>query len=286
MKFVIITPVRNEEKYLEQTVKSVISQTVKPIEWVIVNDGSSDRTGIIIDSYSKQFQWIRPVHRKNRGYRKSGGGVIEAFYDGYNSLVARNWDYVVKLDGDLTFDKQYFEKCFKKFDKIQNLGICGGGIYHVADGHMHLEENPSFHVRGATKIYKRKCWDAIGGLPKHPGWDTVDEVKARMLGWDTRTFPEIKVIHHRRTGGADGIWRGAIKDGNADYFSGYHPLFMFAKYIRRVFKKPYLVESLGLFYGFLRGYIRRGPQVDDAELVRYLRKQQLRRLFFMDSMWR
>jgi len=285
MKYVIITPVRNEEKYLEKTITSVISQKTKPIEWIIVNDGSSDRTGSIINSYAKQFKWIRAVHRKNRGYRKSGGGVIEAFYDGYNSLSPEDWSFIVKLDGDLSFGEKYFESCFNKFDEIQNLGICGGDIYWVNNGQMYLEKNPSFHVRGATKIYKRECWFDIGGLKRSPGWDTVDEVYANMLGWKTRSFPELKIIQHRRTGGADGAWRSSIKDGSADFYAGYHPLFMLVKCIRRIFNQPYFLESIGLLYGFSRGYIKRTPQFDNKAIIDYLRKQQLRKLFFMDSIW-
>lgn len=286
MKYVIITPVRNEEKYLEHTVKSVISQTIKPIEWVIVNDGSSDRTGIIIDSYSKQFQWIRPVHRKNRGYRKSGGGVIEAFYDGYEQLRFQAYDFIVKLDGDLSFDPDYFERLFCHFRENPELGIAGGMIYHVINGTLKLEKNPIFHVRGATKVYKKDCWDALGGLLKAPGWDTLDEVKANMLGWRTKSFSDLKIIHHRYTGAADGTWSNWVKNGRANYISGYHPLFMLFKCIKRTFQKPYLLVSLGLFWGFLSGYLKRISQVNDSHLINYLRKQQINRMFGKETIWR
>ncbi len=94
-RYVIITPIRDEEKFIEATIASVQAQTLLPAEWVIVDDGSTDRTGEIIDRYASQFPWIRVVHRENRGFRKSGGGVMEAFYDGFKALRCREWDFVV-----------------------------------------------------------------------------------------------------------------------------------------------------------------------------------------------
>jgi len=284
--YIIITPVRDEEEYIEKTIQSVINQTIKPIEWVIINDGSSDNTGNIIDKYADQYKWIHAIHRGNRGFRKSGGGVIEAFYDGYNSLKSNDWDFIVKLDGDLSFENNYFERCFEEFKKNSKLGVGGGMIYHDINGHLKLDAHPLFHVRGATKIYKKECWDGIGGLIQAPGWDTLDEVKANMLGWETQSFAGLKLIHHRYTGKADGTWRNYVKNGLGSYISGYHPLFMLFKCLRRVFQKPYIIVSAGLFYGFVSGYIKKVPQVDDKVLIGYLRKQQINRLFFRQSIWK
>jgi len=284
--YVIISPVRDEAEYIGKTIESVISQTIRPLEWVIVNDGSTDQTGAIIDEYSKMNPWIKAVHRTNRGFRKAGGGVIEAFYEGYAALSRKEWDYVVKLDGDLTFEKNYFERCFQKFDENRKLGISGGGIYHQIGDSLELEEQPLFHVRGATKIYKSGCWQAIGKLIQAPGWDVLDEVKANMLGWETRSFPELRVHHHRYTGAADGSWRNSVKDGLCDYISGYHPLFELLKSIRNVVRKPYLISSIGLFYGFISGYAKNVPQVGDKALINYLRQQQLRKLTFRPTIWK
>jgi biofilm PGA synthesis N-glycosyltransferase PgaC len=286
VQYVVITPVRDEAAYLRFTIESMVNQSVRPAEWVIVNDGSSDNTGEIIDEAARMYSWIRPLHRSNRGFRQAGGGVVQAFNDGYSTLTTADWDFIVKLDGDLSFDPDYFERCLAYFKSEPKLGVAGGSIYHMIDGRPCLERGPAFHVRGATKIYRRACWEAIGGFLPAPGWDTLDEVKAQMLGWTTRCFAEIRLIHHRYTGAADGTWSTAMKYGKANYISGYHPLFVLAKCVRRIFRKPYVVASAGLFYGYVKSYLDRVPQVDDPQLIAYVRRQQLGRLVGGQTIWK
>jgi poly-beta-1,6-N-acetyl-D-glucosamine synthase len=167
------------------------------------------------------------------------------------------------------------------------LGIGGGMISHEVEGRLVCESpgDPAFHVRGATKIYRRACWEAIGGLMRSPGWDTIDELKANMLGWTTLTFRDIPLQHHRFTGTEDGAWKNYVKFGLANYITGYHPLFMLAKCLKRSFNKPVLLGAAGLFWGFCRGYLKREQQVADPELIRYVRRQQLNRLIFKPSLW-
>jgi poly-beta-1,6-N-acetyl-D-glucosamine synthase len=286
MRYVIITPVRDEENHLSSTMESVCRQTLTPTEWVIVDDGSKDRTGEIADRCAAQNPWMHVVHRANRGFRKSGGGVVEAFYDGYNALRSHDWDYIVKLDGDLSFAPDYFEKCFAHFERDAKLGIGGGEIVHDIAGTMKVEQNPRFHVRGATKIYKRECWEAIEGLWPATGWDTIDEVKANMLGWKTYAFTELHLHHHRLTGTEDGLFRDRVKHGVACYVSGYHPLFVAASCLRRLTIKPRVTGSIGMMYGFLKSHFTRPPRLKDRTYFAYIRDQQLRRLCGMETIWR
>lgn len=286
LKYVIISPVRDEEKFIEGTIRCILGQTIQPSEWIIVDDGSSDRTGAIIDAYAGEHAWIRALHRANRGFRKPGGGVAEAFNDGLRTLRVPDWEFIVKLDGDLIFAPDYFERCFDYFRQDPRLGIGGGTIYHVVDRRKHIEHNPRFHVRGATKIYKRKCWEAIGGLWVAPGWDTIDEVKANMLGWTSRSFLALQLHHQRPTGTAESRWKDSVKLGRARYVSSYHPLFMATSCCLRLFRKPYLLGSVGMLYGYVTGYLRHLPQVNDPVFTNYLREQQLRRLLGKDSIWR
>jgi glycosyltransferase involved in cell wall biosynthesis len=285
-KYVIITPVRDEVEHLGSTIESMVRQTVLPQEWVIVDDGSTDGTGKIIDDYASRYPWIKPVHRRDRGFRKSGGGVVDAFNDGYRALTNSDWEFIVKFDGDLTFDADYFDRCFEEFDRETKLGLGGGVICYVTDGKKSFEEAPAFHVRGATKIYRKACWISIGGLLPAPGWDTLDEIKANSLGWKTRSFPQLHLVHQRDTGAADGLWRSLVKYGRANYICGYHPLFMLSKCVVRVTRKPYVIGSIGLMYGFVSGYLTNLPQVDDRPVIAYLRRQQLGRLFGGETIWR
>jgi poly-beta-1,6-N-acetyl-D-glucosamine synthase len=285
-KYVVITPVRDEAILLPATIESMIRQTVLPQEWIIVNDGSKDGTGRIIDSHAARYPWIRAVHRDDRGFRKSGGGVVDAFNHGYQKLTSSGWDFIAKFDGDLTFEPDYFQKCFEEFDREPKLGVGGGMICYIADGVRQVEIAPSFHVRGATKIYRKACWDGIGGFWPAPGWDTIDEVKANRLGWSSRSFPHLSLIHHRHTGSADGIWLTLVKYGRANYICGYHPLFMVSKCFSRLVHRPFVLGSVVLMYGFLSGYIKHIPQVDDRATIIYLRRQQLNRLFHRKTIWR
>ncbi len=285
LRYVIVTPVRDEAGRIEQTIEAVLSQTVPPAEWVIVNDGSSDRTGEIIDRHSREYPWVRALHLTDRGFRKPGGGVVEAFYAGFRSLQCGDWEFIVKLDGDLSFSADYFERALEHFRAEPRLGIGGGTLYNFIDGKMQVEDVPRFHVRGATKIYRRDCWEAIGGLRVAPGWDIVDEVKANMLGWTTQSFPDVQLVHQRFTGGADGWWGNAFKNGRACYFAGYHPAFMAAKCAYRLAGKPYLVGALGMIWGYVTGYLKRVPQVDDPTLIRYLRREQIKRLLGKETIW-
>lgn len=285
-KYVIITPARDEESNIQKTILAVASQSVRPAQWIIVNDGSRDGTAAIIDRAAKAYPWISAVHRSDRGFRQAGGGVIAAFYEGYLRLNIPDWDFIVKLDADLNFTPDYFGRCFDEFDKDPRLGIGGGGIYHDTPQGLKLEQNPAFHVRGATKIYRRECWEQLGGLLKAPGWDTIDEVKANMLGWSTRTFPELRISHSRYTGAAEGAWRDSVKNGFANYVTGYHPAFMFVKCLRRLAARPYFVGSIGLAWGFIKGYFKRAQQAEDSVFISYVRSQQMRRLLFQESIWK
>jgi glycosyltransferase involved in cell wall biosynthesis len=252
---------------------------------VIVNDGSTDNTGDIIEEYSRQYPWIRPCHRRNRGFRKCGGGIIEAFYDGFHALNCTDWQFMSKLDGDLSFLPEYFESTFERFASNPRLGIGGGMLYHIENGIKRLETAPIFHVRGGAKIYRRACWDAIGGLWVGLGSDTVDEVKASMLGWQTMSFEGLQMQHHRFTGATYGRWGALVKDGRADYVSGYHPAFLLAKCARRLLRYPYVLGSVAHFYGYASSFCRRMPRVDDPALIRYIRQQQLLRLAGRPSIW-
>lgn len=285
--YVVITPVRNERANVPRTIASFEAQTLLPARWVIVDDGSTDGTSELVDAAAARHPWITAVHRADRGFRQPGTGVVEAFNEGLARVAGEPFEYMVKFDADLDFAPDYFERCFEKFAENPRLGIGGGAICRREAEGLVVESHadPAFHVRGATKIYRRACWDQLGGLVKAPGWDTIDELKASMLGWETTTFQDLKIHQLKDTGSADGNWRNWVKNGLANYNSGYHPLFMAAKCGRRLFRRPYGLGGCALAWGFVKGCLSGSPRPLEPELIRYVQRQQLNRLLGKDSLW-
>ncbi len=279
--YIVVSPVRDEVAHVAETVESMVRQTIRPVRWVIVDDGSTDGTGPLLDELAAPYDWIRVLHRPNRGFRANGGGVMDAFYAGFDTLGDLQWELAAKLDADLSFAPDYFEHCIAHFDAEPKLGIGGGLVCSRAqDGTLSVDSvgDPPFHVRGATKIYRHACWQQIAPLIKAAGWDTLDEVRANYFGWTTHTFTELEVVQHKPTGSADGIWRNAVKNGRANYLTGYHPLFMFGKCARRLVKAPLKKEWLGLLTGYVGCYLKRQPPLADPPTIQYLRRQQMQRL--------
>ena len=285
VKYCLVTCVRNEATYLPATIESVLGQTSLPLEWVIVDDGSTDSTGALIDSYAERFPWIRAIHREDRGHRAKGGGV-EAFLEATSYLGRANWDFLVNLDGDLTFEPGYFQGCFERFQNAPRLGIGGGTILEKFEGGLAPDGAPHFHVRGGAKIYRKECWNQLGGLICSLGWDTVDELKANQLGWETRTFSDLFLVHHRMSGAVWGEWGKALNEGESDFIVAYHPIFFAAKCVRHLVVWPYLIRSIGIVCGYLRAAAQGMPRLQDQELRKYLRNQQLRRLFGQSTIWK
>ena len=158
--------------------------------------------------------------------------------------------------------------------------------YIERNGTREAEKHPLTHVRGPSKVYRRECWQQIGGLVKHLGWDTIDEIKAQYYGWRTRSYPELPIIHHRITGGNTGSLRWAIKLGQSDYYVGYHPLFVIAKYSRRVFIKPYLIGGLGALYGYFRWFFStKHRRYNEKKIISYLQKEQIKCMMFRPSIY-
>ena len=287
-KYVIISPVRNEGKYLEVTIAGVVAQTALPLRWVIVDDGSGDDTRTIVENAATACSWIELLARKDRGFRQSGVGVVEAYYEGFARVEDLPWDYVVKLDGDVRLQASYFAQLLHEFERDSRLGIASGDIYNEVNGKLVLDspDDPAFHVRGAAKIYRRACWDAIGGMPRVTGFDCIDNVKARMLGWNTKRFPRPEAIHLRRTGKANGVWRNSFKDGLGANAIGYHPLFLLLKCLKRIASGGSGIGALGQLCGYVQGYCSDIPRIRDKELIKYLRRQQINRLLGRETIWR
>lgn len=283
--YVIVTPVKNEERFLEGMISCILRQTLRPARWIIVDDHSTDRSGEILRKATAEYEWIVVVESDDGGrLRKPGGeGVVHC---GIRQVNLEEYDFFVRLDADITFEPDYFERLFLEFSRNPRLGLASGVCYVWSKKRLIEEKHPRFHTRGALKTYRVGCYQEIGGLERGLGWDTVDEIRANMLGWETHSFPELKVIHHRPTQTASGALKGNRNFGIAGYYVGYHPVFMFLRAGKRMIRRPYVLGGLSMLYGFLSGYLTSLPRIQDRELIRYVRTQQWNRLVGKNTRWK
>ena len=278
-EYIIVSTARDEEKFIQFTLDAVIAQSIKPAEYVIVNDGSKDKTGEIIRQYSKLYPWIHTVDLEDRGYYQYGTGIIQAFYAGLEKIRSKNYEVVVKLDCDLSFDKFYFENLLRELTDNPELGIVSGQTYCKGKNNKLIwEDAPIDHTVGPSKIYRRECFEEINGLIAVLGWDHIDEVAARMKGWRTKSYPAFKLLHHRTMGSRLGKLRGHMRHGRADYITGYHPAYFFAKTVYRLFSRPFVIGSVASLWGFAVPYMLKEKRIVDRSFIKYYRQEQLRKL--------
>lgn len=269
--YVIVSPVKDEERYVELTIKSVVAQTVRPALWVIVDDGSTDRTSELFHEHLVDHSFIRLVRNPHAGIRQPGSAVMRAFSYGYEFAKATEHDFVVKLDCDLSFEPDYFEKLLDRFREDKRLGIASG-IYleSNADGAWKPVEMPSYHAAGASKVVRAECYREIGGFIIAPGWDTVDEIRAMARGWTTRHFASLQMKHHKSEGTGIGLIRTSVMHGEIYCLTGGDRLFFLLKVLHRITKRPFVIGALALAWGYLRArWKRMAPLVSKAEAECY-----------------
>lgn len=278
--YVLITPARNEEAYIEETIKSVISQTILPKKWVIVSDGSTDRTDDIANKYAIRHDFIQLI-RADGDRIRNFGSKAKSIDIGYGQLKKIEYDFIGNLDADISFDQNYFENILTKFHANMKLGIGGGVICEIYNGKTARQSTSvEWSVSGAIQLFRRQCYVDIGGyIPTKRGIDAIAEIMARMHGWEVRSFPEFKVWHHRPTGTAkQSILSAKFKLGMQDYSIGNLPSFEIVRCIYRSLDKPYIVGSIAILLGYFFSFLRRNDIVVPNDFKEYLRKEQIGRL--------
>lgn len=282
-KYVVISPVRDEERYVEQTILSLISQTTKPERWIIVDDGSQDSTVDIIHKYEKQYSWIQLIRLERNTTRQPGGAVITAFNEGYKLVEDEDFDFIVKLDCDLRFDPDYFEKLFSKLQPDMKIGIVSGIYLEQSDDHWIPIDMPPYHAAGASKIVRNECFRQIGGFIPARGWDTVDEIRAQTMGWKTCHFKDVIFYHLKTEGAGIGQVRTNIMHGEIFYLTGGSKLFFAFKVLHRMFfGKPFLVGGMMMIWGYWLAFVsKRNLLVTEQEALFYKRllNKRLKRRF-------
>jgi glycosyltransferase involved in cell wall biosynthesis len=280
LNYILISPAKDEEKDIEQTLISVVNQTVKPSRWIIVDDGSSDRTPEIIDSYRRRFEWIKVMRIDRNTARQPGSPIVNAFNRGYDLIKDSEFDFVVKLDCDLRFAPDYFEKLLQQFEKDPRLGI-GSGIYLENYGKDWMPiKMPAYHTAGACKFMRKECFSQIGGFVAAKGWDTVDEIRAQTRGWRTRHFVDLHMYHLKNEGSGIGFVKTNAMHGEIYYLTGGSKLFFTLKVLHRAFYgRPFLIGGIMVFYGYLRTALQGRKRLVTDEEAKFYSKLLNSRLF-------
>jgi poly-beta-1,6-N-acetyl-D-glucosamine synthase len=280
IRYVLITPARNEAEFIEETLKSVTAQTALPLKWVIVSDGSTDGTDEIVRKFASKHAWIELLTLPERAERNFAGKVA-AFNAGQVRLAGLDYDAIGNLDADVSFDEQYFSFLLQKLADDPKLGLVGTPYTDPLNQPYDYRFVSIEHVTGPCQLFRRECFEAIGGyMPvKRGAIDRIADIATRMRGWKTRTFTEKMYWHYRHTGTAqESLLVSMFRDGGKDYSVGTSPVWQMCRTAYQMTKKPLFVGGLMLGFGYFWSLIRRVERPVSGEFVEFCRQEQMRRL--------
>jgi poly-beta-1,6-N-acetyl-D-glucosamine synthase len=264
---------------MRRTLESVLAQSIPPALWVVVDDGSTDATPAILESYRSRMPYLKVVRRADRGARSVGPGVIEAFYAGLETAALGEFDYLCKLDLDLDLPPRYFELLMDRMEANPRLGTTSGKPYFISSGSDKLvaEVCGDEMSVGMTKFYRLQCFREIGGFVRQVMWDGIDCHRCRMLGWVAESVDAeaLRFIHLRPMGSSQkGIWTGRVRSGYGQYFMGTAPVYLLASAIFRLPKHPVVIGSIAMIWGYVSSALRGLPRYGDPEFRKFLRRYQ------------
>lgn len=284
-RYCLISPTRDEADYARRTLESVCAQSALPALWVIVDDGSTDATPEILREFADRYDFIRIVTRTNRGERKVGPGVIDAFYAGYETIDAADFDYVCKIDLDLDLPPTYFETLMHRMEADPLIGTCSGKAYFPApsntaksfNGELISEACGDEMSVGMIKFYRTDCFEQIGGFVRQVMWDGIDCHRCRMNGWIACSWddPELRFLHLRPMGSSHkGIFTGRMRHGFGQWFMGTSLAYMTASAVFRMTRPPVIVGGAAMWWGYVKAMLTGRPRYDDPAFRQFLRRYQ------------
>jgi len=279
LSYVLITPARNEGDYIELTLKSVVNQSIPPRKWIVVSDGSTDRTDEIVREYAARHPFIELLRMPEQRER-SFAAKVDCINAGLQRLKGLAFDLIGCMDADISFQEDFFAFLLERFQANPRLGLAGTPF---TEGNTTYDFRFSSvdHVSGACQLFRRECFEAIGGYTpvKGGGIDVIAVLTARMKGWETRSFTEKTYIHHRPMGAAKHkALRAKVKLGEKDYVLGRHPLWQVFRSLYQMTRKPVLIGGCGLLWGFFWAMARRVERPVSRELIEFQRREQMARL--------
>jgi poly-beta-1,6-N-acetyl-D-glucosamine synthase len=276
-RYVLMTAAKDEADFVGLALESVARQTIKPIRHVVVDDGSKDGTERIIQQWEQKEPFIRLKAREKSSVRTFGSKVA-ALEGAYNDIKDLQFDYIGCLDADITLPPDYYERIIGRMRANPKLGVASGFCLQKAGSDWIKIMTNVRHVPGAMQFFTRQCYDAIGGYQKVTvaGVDSLAEIKARMKGWETRSFEDIFAYHHKPIGSATGgKLKTSYRRGMTDYLLGKHPLYVLAKGVRRLAAPPYLSGAAAHLYGYFSLLLAKKPMDVTAEVRTYVRTEEM-----------
>jgi glycosyltransferase involved in cell wall biosynthesis len=280
-RILIVSPAKDEAEFLERTIQSMVAQTHRPAAWIIVDDGSTDGMGEIADRAAREHSWIHVLHRTRGTRRRVGPGVIEAFYAGLAQARLADYDFICKLDADLELQPGYFADLLARFAADPRLGTASGKAHIPVGGRFVLERTSDEFSHGVAKLYRRECFEEIGGFVREVMWDGIDCHRCRLLGWKAESYddPRLAIKHLRQMGSSfRSVYHGRMRWGCGQNFMGTHPLYLLGIAGYRMLERPWVVGGLCIFAGYVKAWLQRQPRYDDPAFRRHLRRWQLRKL--------
>lgn len=277
MRYFVVTPAKNEEKFITFTLDSMVKQQLKPVKWIIVDDGSTDKTREIAEKYKKEHDWIEIISIDNKQEQKLyGSKVIRAFNAGYKLIKDEKYDFIVKLDADLSFAPEYFKDIATAFTNNKKLGICGGFIVEKESDFV-TKSSRFPRVQGAIKSVKAECFRDIDGFIEANGWDGLDLLKALYLGWEVGNIP-LPVIHHRIETAEYRSLKFFQSNGFTHNMQGNDWFLTFIRAIFMLKEKPYFIVSFSYLKGYIQGVFSKEPKHVDKDLAKFIRSYHYKRL--------
>ncbi len=279
-RYVLITPARNEQAFIQKTLESVVHQRYLPVKWVIVNDGSTDATASIVEPYAAKYDWIKLVNLPVRSDRHFAAKV-QAFNAGQERVKNISYEVIGNLDADVSFDEDHFEFLLCEFRDNPRLGVAGTVFREQGYSSETDSLEGQHHVSGQCQLFRRQCFEEIGGYfaNRAGGIDWIAVTTARMLGWRTRSYREKSFFHYRHLGTAErSVFAAAFSYGEKDYYLGGHPLWQLFRVTYRMTKRPYLVDGIALGLGYAWAMLRRVKRPVSKKLMKFHRREQMRKL--------
>lgn len=270
LTYAVVTPARNEAANLCQLAVCLAEQDRPPLEWVIVDNGSTDDTADVAAELAASSSWTQALFAPGEANPTRGAPVARAFAAGVAALTSHA-DVVVKVDADITFERDYFDRLIGEFERDATLGIASGTCYELDDGEWRARHVTAGRARGASRAFRRECLDSVLPLEERIGWDGIDEVRAAARGWRTTSFPHV-FLHHRTVGGRDAsLWRTRTAHGRTAHYIGYRFSYLVLRALFRAREHP---AALAMIWGYVDAMVRRQPRSSDVAARAHVRELQ------------